>query len=302
MSSIVERIWVACLLVVSDGIETAGGAVGAKGGEALLCCPYTFGWSSQRDVLLPAFAREFYGTAPYDEKGTISSFFCSPLILFPIDDSQHHITVVTIMNDHYHYQHGGDDDEENEVEKNCVMTTTTGAVDHVEGETTKKMMDQKEDFRNYSSSTNTSTADAPVQQRVLAHYTAMRKYQTVNFYRRMEQKYSFANGQYRRIMTIAEAFTELEHYVVCICCWIVFSPLSLARPVCLLFFWGGWYKSLIHFLHTINQHFSQDASDPDLDLPNKMHLLQTAEGIRRAGYVSCVNICDDAFFDSYIDV
>lgn len=30
----------------------------------------------------------------------------------------------------------------------------------------------------------------------------------------------------------------------------------------------------------------QDASDPDLDLPNKVHLLQTAEGIRRAGYVS----------------
>ena len=27
----------------------------------------------------------------------------------------------------------------------------------------------------------------------------------------------------------------------------------------------------------------QDASDPDLDLPNKLHLLQTAEGIRRAG-------------------
>jgi hypothetical protein len=141
--------------------------------------------------------------------------------LFPIDDSQHHVTVVTkIMNDHHHHQHGdGDDeDEDNEVEKNCVTTTTTGAVDHVEGETTKKMK-KKEDFRNYSSSTSTNTtttADAPVQQRVLAHYTAMRKYQTVDFYRRMEDKYSFANGQYRRIMTIAEAFTELEHYVVCI--------------------------------------------------------------------------------------
>ena len=30
--------------------------------------------------------------------------------------------------------------------------------------------------------------------------------------------------------------------------------------------------------------FFQDASDPDLDLPNKLHLLQTAEGIRRAGH------------------
>ena len=29
---------------------------------------------------------------------------------------------------------------------------------------------------------------------------------------------------------------------------------------------------------------NQDASDPDLDLPNKLHLLQTAEGIRRAGH------------------
>jgi inositol oxygenase len=28
----------------------------------------------------------------------------------------------------------------------------------------------------------------------------------------------------------------------------------------------------------------QDASDPDLELPNKLHLLQTAEGIRRAGH------------------
>lgn len=27
-----------------------------------------------------------------------------------------------------------------------------------------------------------------------------------------------------------------------------------------------------------------DASDPDLDLPNKIHLLQTAEGIRKAGH------------------
>ena len=29
---------------------------------------------------------------------------------------------------------------------------------------------------------------------------------------------------------------------------------------------------------------TKDASDPDLDLPNKLHLLQTAEGIRRAGH------------------
>ena len=40
---------------------------------------------------------------------------------------------------------------------------------------------------------------------------------------------------------------------------------------------------------TIEEAFSElehyvDASDPDLDLPNRLHLLQTAEGIRRAGH------------------
>jgi inositol oxygenase len=40
--------------------------------------------------------------------------------------------------------------------------------------------------------------------------------------------------------------------------------------------------------HLISSSFfssnTQDASDPDMDLPNKLHLLQTAEGIRRAGH------------------
>ncbi|GMH89004.1 hypothetical protein TrVE_jg13173 [Triparma verrucosa] len=40
---------------------------------------------------------------------------------------------------------------------------------------------------------------------------------------------------------------------------------------------------------TIEEAFAElesyvDASDPDLDLPNKIHLLQTAEGIRKAGH------------------
>jgi len=40
---------------------------------------------------------------------------------------------------------------------------------------------------------------------------------------------------------------------------------------------------------TIDEAFAElechvDASDPDLELPNKLHLLQTAEGIRRAGH------------------
>jgi Family of unknown function (DUF706). len=83
-----------------------------------------------------------------------------------------------------------------------------------------------EDFRIYS------VTDSP--KRVVEHYRDMRLFQTVDFYRKMEQKYDFSNGNYRRLMTIEEAFAELENYV--------------------------------------------DSSDPDLELPNLLHLLQTAEG------------------------
>lgn len=89
-----------------------------------------------------------------------------------------------------------------------------------------------EEFRVYS--------QEATPQRVIDHYRDMRTFQTVSFYRKMEQKYDFTNGAYRKLMTIEEAFVELENYV--------------------------------------------DSSDPDLDLPNKLHLLQTAEGIRRAGH------------------
>jgi hypothetical protein len=89
-----------------------------------------------------------------------------------------------------------------------------------------------EDFRIYDQTTT--------PQRVVDHYRNMRTYQTVDFYRKMEQKYDFSNGNYRRLMTIEEALVELENYV--------------------------------------------DSSDPDLDLPNTLHLLQTAEGIRQAGH------------------
>lgn len=83
-----------------------------------------------------------------------------------------------------------------------------------------------EEFRIYDAN------ESP--ERVIEHYRDMRKYHTVDFYRKMEEKYDFTNGKYRRLMTIEEAFAELENYV--------------------------------------------DASDPDLDLPNLLHLLQTAEG------------------------
>jgi inositol oxygenase len=90
-----------------------------------------------------------------------------------------------------------------------------------------------EDFRTY-------TQDEDTPARVIEHYRDMRRFQTVEFYEKMEKKYSFENGTYRKLMTIEEAFVELENYV--------------------------------------------DASDPDLDLPNLLHLLQTAEGIRKANH------------------
>jgi len=62
------------------------------------------------------------------------------------------------------------------------------------------------EFRVYDEDTSPS--------RVIQHYKDMRIHHTVDFYRRMEEKYSFANGKYRRMMTIDEAFAELEHYVV----------------------------------------------------------------------------------------
>lgn len=91
---------------------------------------------------------------------------------------------------------------------------------------------KEEEFRTYN---NIETSE-----RVIQHYKDMRTHQTVEFYNRMENKYSFENGAYRRLMTIEEAFLELENYI--------------------------------------------DASDPDMDLPNLLHLLQTAEGIRKAGH------------------
>jgi len=98
---------------------------------------------------------------------------------------------------------------------------------------TIKTNDKEDDkFRVYS-------ADEDTPARVIEHYRDMRTNHTVEFYKRMEQKYSFENGG-RRKMTIEQAFAELEDYI--------------------------------------------DASDPDLDLPNMLHLMQTAEGIRKAGH------------------
>lgn len=66
----------------------------------------------------------------------------------------------------------------------------------------------------------------------------MRSNQTVDFYNRMIEKYSFDNP--RTKMSIRDAFVALEGYV--------------------------------------------DSSDPDVDIPNIIHMFQTAEGIRKAGH------------------
>ena len=90
----------------------------------------------------------------------------------------------------------------------------------------------KEDFRNYKDSDNHDT--------VKNHYREMRKNQTVEFVKKMHDKYSFAPGRERARLTIKQVFKVLENYV--------------------------------------------DSSDPDVTLPNMIHMFQTAEGIRKAGY------------------
>jgi len=116
----------------------------------------------------------------------------------------------------------------------CTTTSTTTAVPAADMITHIKTAQDKDvtQFRNYT--------DSVLQARVANHYRTMRKHQTVAFYEKMEEKYSFAPGKHRAEMTIREAFKVLETYV--------------------------------------------DSSDPDLDLPNLLHMLQTAEGIRKAGY------------------
>lgn len=49
----------------------------------------------------------------------------------------------------------------------------------------------QEEFRSYD--------DINTPPRVLEHYRDMRMHQTVEFYERMEQKYSFDNGKYRLV-------------------------------------------------------------------------------------------------------
>ena len=69
---------------------------------------------------------------------------------------------------------------------------------------------KQDEFRVYDEQTS--------EPRVVQHYKDMRRFQTVDFYRKMEQKYSFDNGTYRRLMTMEEALDELENYIVSVTC------------------------------------------------------------------------------------
>ena len=90
------------------------------------------------------------------------------------------------------------------------ITTTTDDDDRKKTDTTTAIKTnhekQDDEFRVYS--------EDKTLARVINHYRDMRTYQTVEFYNKMEHKYTFENGHYRKLMTIEQAFEELEHYVV----------------------------------------------------------------------------------------
>jgi len=85
------------------------------------------------------------------------------------------------------------------------------------------------EFRNY--------VDSDRQKMVENHYRQMRENQSLAYVEKMLAKYSFEKP--RAVMTVQQAFKELEGYV--------------------------------------------DDSDPDVSLPNLIHMFQTSEAIRRNG-------------------
>lgn len=63
-----------------------------------------------------------------------------------------------------------------------------------------------DEFRNYETSSRQNTVEQ--------HYKDMRSFQTVDFVKKMHEKYSFKTGfQPRAIMSVREAFRCLESYV-----------------------------------------------------------------------------------------
>ena len=88
----------------------------------------------------------------------------------------------------------------------ALLTETRPEVPHTFDDIKTDTTKTDEEFRIFDEATSLP--------RVVEHYRDMRRHQTVEFYRRMEQKYDFTNGNYRKLMTIDEAFVELENYVV----------------------------------------------------------------------------------------
>lgn len=88
-------------------------------------------------------------------------------------------------------------------QNSTIMPTTN---DNAEGALSPFPTKQSDEFRQMNEATS--------QTRVVEHYRDMRRFQTVDFYKKMGEKYSFDDGRYRRLMTIDEALAELEHYVV----------------------------------------------------------------------------------------
>ena len=107
-----------------------------------------------------------------------------------------------------------------------------------------------EEFRNY--------IDSDRQEIVVKHYREMRTKQTVDFVQRMHKKYSFETP--RATMSIRECFIQLESYV------------DSSDPGYFILIKISSPRILNYFIF------------PDVSLPNKVHMFQTAEGIRNAGH------------------
>ena len=67
--------------------------------------------------------------------------------------------------------------------------------------------DSRSMLRDYDDAVN------PRSDTVRTHYRLMREGQTLDFVRRMLQKYSFDDGQFRAKMTVRQAFSALDGYV-----------------------------------------------------------------------------------------
>jgi len=139
-----------------------------------------------------------------------------------------------------------------------------------------------EDFRTYDVEKTT--------ERVVEHYRLMRSKQTVEFVEVRGSEEGRTAGEKRQQKNLLESIAPPS----CVSNNFPLVPhpnpfrdslRSSQRMEKKYTFEGGVGRKQM----TIEEAFVDlenyiDASDPDLDLPNKLHLLQTAEGIRAAGH------------------